>query len=59
MKMIVISEEVFNKLFQEALSELELENLREKYFANPVDKDSLHRKFHYTVSVLKDKLTKA
>lgn len=59
MKMIVISEENFNRLFDEALKELELDNLREKSFTKTVDAENLHRKFHYTVSVLKDKLSKA
>ena len=59
MKMIVISEEHFNKLFEDALKELELDKLREKDRASYMNVDDLHRKFHYTVSVLKANLAKA
>ena len=59
MKMIVISEESFNHLFDEALKDLELENLKEKSFTKIVDVETLHRKFHYAVCVLKDKLIKS
>lgn len=59
MKMIVISEDTFNKLFEDTLKDLELDKLREKDRKSYVSVDDLHRKFHYTVSVLKDKLAKA
>jgi len=58
MKMIVISEDTFNKLFEDTLKELELDKLREKDRTKYASADDLHRRFHYTVSILKDKLVK-
>lgn len=59
MKMIVISEESFNRLFDETLKELELEKLKEKdFYKDKMDPERLHRHFHYAVHMLKDKLVK-
>jgi hypothetical protein len=54
MKMIVISEEAFNKLFDESLKNLELDKLRQKYSHI----DDLYRSFHYDLCALKERIAK-
>ena len=70
--MIVISEETFDVIFKTTLKELEFELLKAKLDGKVIANgqpaldswqtaalSELHRKFHYEVSVLKDKLAKA
>jgi hypothetical protein len=54
MKMIVLSEEAFNRLFEESLKELEIAKLREKYS----NIDDLYRFFNYEMCCLKDRIIK-
>ena len=58
MKMIVISEEVFYRLFDEAIKSLDLDTLREKNRAHYASVDALHSKFRYEVSLLRDRIVK-
>lgn len=69
MKVIQVDSSVFDRIFKETLLNLELENLREKQrvvdpkFNTKAEVDqfvtTLHRRFHYEVCCLKDKLEKA
>lgn len=59
MKMIVIEEKIFDQIFDEVLNRLELEQLRASKNVEPEAYqhiNDLHRKFHYEVSTLKDRL---
>jgi len=57
MKLIAISEDKLDELFQKCLDECELTKHREHGNAEEKMRFSeLHRKFHYQVCVLKDKI---
>ncbi len=62
MKMVVVGEEAFEKIFDETLKKLELEKLREKEFDGYAEQkyryDELYRKFRYEVCRLKNRLDK-
>ena len=55
METITISKKAFDNLFQQTLEKLELINLREDTQRNSHD---MHRKFHYEVCVLKNRIEK-
>jgi len=69
MEIIQVNKDVFDRIFKETLLTLELENLREKQiFVDPEFNTkadvtqfvvTLHRRFHYEVCCLRDKLQKA
>jgi len=59
MKMIVISEENFNRMFSVCLNKLKLEYFENEKYENPLNRfDELHRIFHYEISKLKNELEK-